>query len=173
MEENSMLCSVATLLFFHSIITSCMATPSIKTDQLALLALKSSISHNPKNIILRNWSSSTPMCTWIGISCSSRHQRVTSLNISDMSLEGRIPSELGNLSFLSSLDLSNNSFYGTLPQELPNLHRLRLIDLSGNKLTGPLPSFFSSFHNLRSLRLSRNSFSGHIPSSIGNVSTLE
>ncbi|PIN26822.1 Serine/threonine protein kinase [Handroanthus impetiginosus] len=173
MEEKSMLYSVATFLFFHSIITSCMATPSIKTDQLALLELKSSISHDPENIISRNWSSSTPVCMWIGITCSSRHQRVTSLNISYMNLEGQIPSELGNLSFLSSLDLSNNSFYGTLPQELPNLRRLRLMDLSGNNFSGPLPSFFGSLHNLRSLFLSRNNFLGHIPSSIGNLSKLE
>ncbi|PIN26016.1 Serine/threonine protein kinase [Handroanthus impetiginosus] len=150
-----------------------MATPSIKTDQLALLALKSSISHDPENIISRNWSTSTLVCTWIGISCSSRHQRVTSLNISYMNLEGRIPSELGNLSFLYSLDLSNNNFYDSLPQELAKLHRLRLIDLGRNNFRGPLPSFFTSLPNLRFLYLSRNSFSGHIPTSIGNVSKLE
>ncbi|PIN26729.1 Serine/threonine protein kinase [Handroanthus impetiginosus] len=146
MEEKSMLYSVATILFFHSIITSCTAIPSIKTDQTALVALKSSISHHPENIISRNWSSSTHV--WNSL-------------------------ELGNLSFLSSLDLSNNSFYGTLPQELPNLHRLRLLDLSGNNLSGPLPLYFSSLPNLRVLDLSGNYFSGPIPTSIGNLSRLE
>ncbi|PIN14613.1 Serine/threonine protein kinase [Handroanthus impetiginosus] len=173
MEKKSMLYSVATLLFFHSIITSCMANPSIETDLLALLALKSSISHDPENIISRNWSSSTPMCTWLGISCSSRHQRVISLDISSMNLKGRIPSELGNLSFLSSFNLSINNFFGTLPEEMANLRRLRLIDLRSNNFSGPLTSFFSSLPNLRILFLSDNSFSGRIPTSIGNLSKLE
>ncbi|PIN19501.1 Serine/threonine protein kinase [Handroanthus impetiginosus] len=173
MEKKSILYYVSTLLFFHSLITSCMSTPNIKTDQLALLALKSSISYDPENIISRNWSSFTPPCTWIGISCSSRHQRVTSLNISYMNLQGKIPSEFGNLSFLSSLDLSNNTFYGTLPQEMANLRRLRLLYLKNNNFSGPLPSFFSSLPNLQFLYLSHNSFLGHIPTSIGNVSKLE
>ncbi|PIN07151.1 Non-specific serine/threonine protein kinase [Handroanthus impetiginosus] len=186
MGEKSLLHSVAALLFFHSIVTSSMAIPSIKTDQTALLVIKSSISHDPKNIISRNWSSSAPICTWIGINCSSRHQRVTSLNISYMNLEDRIPSELGNFSFLSSLDLRNNSFYGTLPQELPILRRWRLIDLSCNSFSGPLPSFFSSLPNLRvpfqlpignlskfeHLPLNRNFLQGKIPKEIGNLHHL-
>ncbi|KAI3455824.1 hypothetical protein Pfo_012487 [Paulownia fortunei] len=173
MDETSILYSVATTLLFHCLITPCLSTPSITTDQSALLSLKSSISYDPENVISRNWSSSTPVCSWTGIVCSSRHERVTALDISDMNLEGSISPELGNLSFLLSLKMSNNSFGGSLPQELANLRRLRSIDLRRNNLSGLVPSFFSSLPNLQFLYLSRNKFSGPIPTSIANISKLE
>ncbi|XWS10905.1 hypothetical protein CRYUN_Cryun38cG0038400 [Craigia yunnanensis] len=70
----------------------------------------------------------------IGITCGSRHQRVTALNLFGMNLSGTIPPHLGNLSFLAWLNLGNNSFHGSLPIELVNLRRLKSIKLSNNNL---------------------------------------
>ncbi|PHT35572.1 hypothetical protein CQW23_23272 [Capsicum baccatum] len=147
--------------------------PNISTDEAALLALKSHISPYRNNILASNWSSSSSVCSWIGITCSSRHRRVTSLDISNMQLHGTIPPHVGNLSFLVSLDIRNNTFHGELPKELAHLRRLKMIDCSRNNFTRVIPSFLSLLPNLRFLQLSRNQFFGGIPSSLSNLTKLE
>ncbi|XVE63330.1 hypothetical protein DITRI_Ditri07aG0011500 [Diplodiscus trichospermus] len=146
---------------------------SIITDQSALLALKHHITDAPENILATNWSASTSVCNWLGVSCGSRHHRVTALDLSGMRLAGTLPPQLGNLSFLSSLSITNSSFHGTLPVQLSNLKRLRKISLGNNSFNGEIPSWFGSLTDLRSLYLYRNSFNGVIPSSLGNLSKLE
>ncbi|XP_055829115.1 LRR receptor-like serine/threonine-protein kinase FLS2 [Solanum dulcamara] len=157
------------LLHHH---TSHAIVPNISIDEAALLALKSHISSHP-NILESNWTSSSPVCSWIGVTCSSRHHRVTALDISSMTLHGTIPPHLGNLSFLSSLDISNNTFHGGFPEELAHLQRLKLINVKSNNLTGTIPSFLSLLPNLRIVYLSSNQFSGEIPSSLSNLTKLE
>ncbi|XP_047267476.1 probable leucine-rich repeat receptor-like protein kinase At1g35710 [Capsicum annuum] len=53
-----------------------------------------------------------------------------------MALEGRIPREFGNLTFLVSLDLGSNNFHGNLPQEMAYLRRLKFLMLSVNNFSG-------------------------------------
>ncbi|KAM3361582.1 putative LRR receptor-like serine/threonine-protein kinase isoform X1 [Capsicum galapagoense] len=159
------------LLHVH---TSLSTVPNIITDEAALLAFKSHISSSdPNNILATNWSSSSAVCIWIGITCSSRHNRVTALNISRMQLHGTISPQLGNLSFLVSLIISNNAFQGELPEDLAHLQRLKLIDFTSNNFTGAIPSFLGLLRNLRILRLSSNRFSGEIPSSLSSLTKLE
>ncbi|KAM3379787.1 hypothetical protein P3S68_012201 [Capsicum galapagoense] len=90
-----------------------------------------------------------------------------------MNLTGRIPPDLGNLTFLISLDLSRNNFYGSLPQEMTRLHRLRFVVLGFNIFSGKLPSWFGVLHQLQILTLGNNSFSGSIPSLFSNISALQ
>ncbi|XP_060174298.1 LRR receptor-like serine/threonine-protein kinase EFR [Lycium barbarum] len=158
------------ILLHHN--TSLASVPNISTDEVALLALKSHIS-SPHNILQSNWSSSSPICSWIGITCGSRHNRVTALNISSMQLHGTIPPHLGNLSFLISLDISNNTFHGDFPEELAHLQRLKLINVTSNNFTGSIPSFLSFLPNLQYMYLSMNQFWGEIPSSLSNLTKLE
>ncbi|KAM3284443.1 hypothetical protein P3S67_023242 [Capsicum chacoense] len=159
------------LLHVHA---SLSTVPNIITDEAALLAFKSHISSSdPNNILATNWSSSSAVCSWIGITCSSRHNRVTALNISSMQLHGTISPQLGNLSFLVSLIISNHAFQGELPEELAHLQRLKLIDFTSNKFTGAIPSFLGLLRDLRILRLSSNRFSGEIPSSLSSLTKLE
>ncbi|XP_006358717.1 probable LRR receptor-like serine/threonine-protein kinase At3g47570 [Solanum tuberosum] len=162
--------AVLILLHHHTLLAT---LPNISTDEAALLALKSHISSYPNIILASNWSSSSPVCSWIGITCSSRYHRVTALDISSMQLHGTIPPHLGNLSFLVSLDISNNTFHGDLPVELAHLQRLKLINVRSNNFTGTIPSFLSLLPNLRFAYLSSNQFSGKIPSSISNLTKLE
>ncbi|XP_069149600.1 probable LRR receptor-like serine/threonine-protein kinase At3g47570 [Solanum lycopersicum] len=161
------------LLIFILLDISLSNVPNISTDEAALLELKSHISFSPNNILATNWSSSTPVCSWIGITCTSRHHRVTALDISSMQLHGTIPPHLGNLSFLVSLNIGKNRFHGNLPQELAHLQRLRLIDIANNNFTGAIPSFLSLLVDLRILHLWSNQFSGKIPSSLSNLTKLE
>ncbi|EYU43327.1 hypothetical protein MIMGU_mgv1a021297mg, partial [Erythranthe guttata] len=137
------------------------------------------------------------VCSWIGVTCSLRHSRVTAVNISYMGLSGTIPPQLGNLSFLVSLDFSFNFFGGVLPQQLSFLRRLKFISFRANTLsgeippwlglltkleyfslrnisfTGSIPTSLSKLTNLRLLSFAYNRLSGQIPSAIFNISTLE
>ncbi|KAH1084006.1 hypothetical protein J1N35_023767 [Gossypium stocksii] len=145
---------------------------SITVDQSAFLALKSHITHDPHNFLATNWSTSTSVCSWInGVTCGSRHHRVTALNLSSMDLTGTIPSQLGNLSFLAWLDIYQNSFHGSLPIELTNLCRMKYLDFGNNSFNGEIPSWFGCFTELQGLDL--NNFIGVIPSTLGNLSKLE
>ncbi|XP_039063434.1 putative receptor-like protein kinase At3g47110 [Hibiscus syriacus] len=146
---------------------------NITTDESALLALKSHITHDPHNLLGTNWSTSISVCTWIGVTCGSKHHRITALDLSSMDLTGTIPSHLGNLSFLASLDVSDNSFHGSLLIELTNLHRLKYLNFGNNNFDGEIPSWFGYFHELQDLWLYDNSFTGVIPSTVGNLSELE
>lgn len=129
---------------------------AVTSDQDSLLTLKAQItSSDPStmNIIARNWSATTSVCNWVGVSCdsSSNNQRVIALNISDMGLTGTIPPQLGNLSFLVSLDISRNYFHGQLPEEMAGLRGLRYVYLSDNSFTGRIPLWFGVFQELRHL----------------------
>ncbi|PQQ21814.1 putative LRR receptor-like serine/threonine-protein kinase [Prunus yedoensis var. nudiflora] len=145
---------------------------NITTDQAALLALRSHITSDPHNILV-NWSTTTSVCNWVGVTCGARHLRVASLNLSYMGFIGTIPPHLGNLSFLVALSFKNNSFHSTLPHELSYLRRLRFISFGYNNFMGSIPSWFGSFPKLQSFYLCGNNFSGSIPATIFNLSTLQ
>ncbi|XP_049343335.1 probable LRR receptor-like serine/threonine-protein kinase At3g47570 [Solanum verrucosum] len=146
---------------------------NISTDEAALLAFKAHITSDPNGMLSKNWTKGTHVCNWIGISCSSRHQRVTSLDLNGLRLRGSIATEIGNLSFLSFLDIGNNSIHGKIPDELGYLRRLKYLSLSMNNLTGQIPASLGLLRRLESLDLSENDLLGSVPSSIFNVSSLK
>ncbi|XP_021904807.1 probable LRR receptor-like serine/threonine-protein kinase At3g47570 isoform X3 [Carica papaya] len=162
-------------LFFFLVHFLPPALPSklanLASDQSALLAFKHHV--NPQTILSHNWTASAPVCNWVGVSCSPRHGRITALELPDLCLQGTIPPNLENLSFLVSLNLSNNSFHGHLPKELTRLRRLKFLDLSFNHLSGEIPSDFGDLPKIQSLFLRNNSLTGTIPASLFNISTLE
>ncbi|XWS10867.1 hypothetical protein CRYUN_Cryun38cG0034800 [Craigia yunnanensis] len=146
---------------------------NITTDQLALLALKSHVTHDPRNLLATNWSTTTSVCNWIGVTCGSKHHRVTALNFSGMNLTGTIQPHLGNLSFLAWLNISHNNFHGPLPVELANLRRLKYLNFGNNNFSGEIPLWFGSFTKLQTLLLYENYFTGVIPFTLQNLSKLE
>ncbi|XWS10906.1 hypothetical protein CRYUN_Cryun38cG0038500 [Craigia yunnanensis] len=161
---------VVMLLLNFVVSLSMKSTINISTDQLALLALK---SHVNSDLLTTNWSTSISVCDWIGVTCGSRHQRVTALNLFGMNLSGTMPPHLGNLTFLAKLRIGNNSFHGSLPTELANLRRLKSINLMNNNFNGEIPSWFCSFAKLQNLSLNGNNFMGVIPSCLCSLSKLE
>ncbi|KAI5331799.1 hypothetical protein L3X38_021925 [Prunus dulcis] len=174
MERIGFLLSITFLLVlqYSSVGTVGVAETNITTDQSALLALKSHVTSYPHNISF-NWSTTTSVCNWVGVTCGARHLRVASLNLSYMGLTGTIPPHLGNLSFLVELLFINNSFHGTLPKELAYLRRLKLISFRYNNFMGSIPLWFGSFPKLQSIDLRGNQFSGSILAIIFNLSTLQ
>ncbi|XVF54623.1 hypothetical protein PTKIN_Ptkin05aG0196400 [Pterospermum kingtungense] len=149
-----------------------MTVRNLTTDQHALLDFKNRII-DPHNILANNWTTTSPVCNWVGVSCAAKHSRVGALRLPNLGLAGTIPSQIGNLSFLVSLDLSGNNFYGNLPRELTKLNRLKHIELSFNFLSGEIPTMFVRLDKVLYLNLSGNNLTGTIPPSISNMSNLE
>ncbi|RVW22767.1 putative LRR receptor-like serine/threonine-protein kinase [Vitis vinifera] len=90
-----------------------------------------------------------------------------------MGLEGTIPPQVSNLSFLASLDLSDNYFHaslpneiGDIPEEMSNLLSLKILSLFVNNLTGSIPKGIGNLSELEVLYL------GEIPEALFNISSL-
>ncbi|KAH9679225.1 protein kinase domain-containing protein [Citrus sinensis] len=163
----------------HSLLLSLViaaAASNITTDQQALLALKAHISYDHTNLFARNWTSSTSVCSWIGITCDVNSYRVIGLNISSFNLQGTIPPQLGNLSSLQTLDLSHNKLSGEMPREIGNLPYLARLAFATNNLVGVAPVTIFNMSALKEIYLLNNSLSGSLPSridlSLPNVETL-
>ncbi|XP_071912898.1 probable LRR receptor-like serine/threonine-protein kinase At1g53420 [Coffea arabica] len=122
---------------------------------------------------------------------------VTTIDLHNFKLSGRIPENIGNLAYLESLDLSGNYLNGQIPESFRNLSRISEIDLSSNHLSGTIPNcfqnlsqiteiilydnylggavpiFFSEMKNLTFLDLRDNFFNGSIPREFGTSPALE
>ena len=95
------------------------------------------------------------------------------MRLSDNSLSGPIPPELGNLDQLQELFLSRNSLSGPIPPELGNLEQLRWLILSDNSLSESIPPELGNLGQLQELFLAQNSLSGLIPPELGNLGQLQ
>ncbi|KAL5063094.1 hypothetical protein RYX36_024831 [Vicia faba] len=124
-------------------------------------------------MLANNWSTSSSVCNWVGVTCDNKHNRVHSLNLTNMGLRGTLSPNLGNLSFLVILDLSNNRFGGMFPNEVCRLRRLKVLDFGFNGFVGEIPMALGELSQLQQLNLSINHFSGFIPPSLCNLSKLE
>ena len=103
---------------------------------------------------------------------------LTSLNLSNTgrprqrSAKGEIPPELSKLWWLQSLDLRGLSLSGAIPTEMGELENLQYLDLSGNGLSGNIPPGLGQLDGLRHLDLGGNELSGNIPSLLGDLPHL-
>lgn len=155
--------------------------PTIERD--ALIALYNSTNGT-------KWSDDTGWlgvpgteCNWRGIKCTERNsaqvglellelRSVRDIVLSDNSLTGILPSELGNLASLSYLQLGGNVLSGSIPKELGKLTRLIKIDLSSNILSGGIPLELGNLINLTYLNLANNSLSGSVPIEVSSLPQL-
>ena len=175
MDTSSHLCLLITsFLLLQWLIDYSSANLDSNNDRSSLTAFKTQISFDPHNILTKNWSSESSICSWIRVICDSRYHRVTQLNISSMGVAGTISPEIGNLSFLISLDMSNNSFHGPIPSSIFNISSLEVLNLRNNNLSGSLPLDMCkhNLHRLKGLSISYNKLYGEIPSSLGQCSKL-
>ncbi|CAI8608356.1 unnamed protein product [Vicia faba] len=167
------------ILFLSSLSVYCfmvclaMNTKNITTDEFSLLQFKSLITLDPYDILANNWSTSSSSCSWVGVTCDKKHNRVQTLNLKNMGLRGTLSPNIGNLSFLVILDLSGNSFGGQFPKETLSLRRLRVLDFSYNEFVGEIPKELGKLQELQHLYIGINSFTGSIPSMIGQLRRLQ
>ena len=138
-----------------------------------------------------NWSASTPMSNWNGVTVEGTPERVTEISLQNKGLRGAIPTQLGSLTELKALRLSTtlevcqdgtcrdtleheqNQLTGPIPSELGSLSKLGTLTVSRNQLTGPIPMEIRNINSLSLLGLGGNQLSGSVPSWLGNLTALE
>ena len=95
-----------------------VTNPDTNTDLVgdceSLLGLRDTI----RGTATLDWTGSRAMSDWMGVTVSGTPQRVTSLNLADLGLDGELSGLLGNLTGLTTLNLSGNALTGMLPSKL-------------------------------------------------------
>ncbi|KAK4426647.1 Receptor kinase-like protein Xa21 [Sesamum alatum] len=172
MLSKSPALSIITNLCFSwfLIFSSCSALETNATDYEALMAFKSHLLLQKDSLLAANWTSAAHFCSWFGVKCSN--QRVISLQLSGLALEGQFSSDIANMSHLVEIDLSSNNLGGVLPSELGFLQHLRVLNVSENSLQGGIPANLSRCRELQELDLSFNFIAGSIPEELGRLSNL-
>ena len=102
-----------------------------KTDHQALLAFKTQITRDPKNVF-SSWNDSLHFCEWEGVKCGRKHRRVIVLDLQARGLVGSLSPYIGNLSFIREIVLANNTIGGKIPDEVGRLFRLQVLRFSNN-----------------------------------------
>ncbi|XP_052182980.1 LRR receptor-like serine/threonine-protein kinase GHR1 [Diospyros lotus] len=169
-------------------------------DIMALLEFKKGIKHDPTGYVLNSWNEESIdfngcPSSWNGIVCNganvagvvldglglsadadltvfSNLTKLVKLSMSNNSVRGKLPSNIGDLKSLQYLDLSDNLFFSSLPLEIGKLGSLMNLSLARNNFSGSIPESISGLTSIRSLDLSRNSFSGSLPSSLRKLTSL-
>ncbi|KAG8069130.1 hypothetical protein GUJ93_ZPchr0005g15773 [Zizania palustris] len=172
------------LLLLTLAIALCAAEP----PQQERSVLQAFLAGTPHERVL-GWNASTPVCSWVGVTCDAANVTVVALRLPGVGLIGRvpqgtvgrlrglrvlslrsnrlfgaIPTDLFSLPELRSLFLQGNLFSGAIPPDVAKLTALEHLALSNNNLSGTIPFAFNSLTGLRSLRLDGNLFSGSLPS---------
>ena len=142
--------------------------PGLVSDCEVLLAARDILAGSAD----LNWSAGLPIEEWDGIRTVGSPERVDSLTLNDLGLNGVIPAELSLLAHLFLLSLSGNDLSGQIPSELGDLGDLAILSLSGNNLNGAIPHELGDIPYLIILDLSSNQLTGEIPPELGKLTDL-
>ncbi|XP_044358882.1 probably inactive leucine-rich repeat receptor-like protein kinase At5g48380 [Triticum aestivum] len=124
---------------------------------------------DPNGVLKSSWNFENAtagfICRFTGVACwHPDEDRVLSLRLGNLGLEGPFPRGLQNCSSMSGLDLSNNNFSGPIPSEIAReVPYLTFLDLSYNSFSGSIPQNISQMTYLNVLNLQHNQLSGQIP----------
>ncbi|CAH2070555.1 unnamed protein product [Thlaspi arvense] len=153
------------ILIFFQICTVSGLTNGL--DASALKGLKDEWTRAPDS-----WEGADPCGTnWVGITCIN--DRVVSISLGNLNVEGKLSADIATLSELQILDLSYNiGLSGPLPPNIGELKKLRNLILVGCSFSGQIPESIGALEELIYLSLNLNKFSGTIPASIGRLSKL-
>lgn len=169
-------------------------------DILALLEFKKGIEHDPTGFVLDSWNEESIdfngcPSSWNGIVCNggnvagvvldhlglsanvdlsvfSNLTMLVKLSMSNNSITGKFPQNIGDFKSLEYLDISDNLFFLSLPPEIGRVSSLQNLSLAGNNFSESVPDSISGLSSIQSLDLSRNSFSGPLPSSFSKLANL-
>lgn len=139
---------------------------AISPDAEVLLQFKAGLTE--AGVLANSWLASNIdfsgcPAQWHGVTLTTADCRVVSLSLSGLSLSGQVRSAtLGRLSQLTSLSLSQNSLNGALPDDLGSLSMLQEMDIAENSLSGPLPDAFKGLSSLVNLSLADNHLTGTV-----------
>ncbi|KAL0346238.1 UNVERIFIED_CONTAM: Leucine-rich repeat receptor-like tyrosine-protein kinase PXC3 [Sesamum radiatum] len=159
--------SLLSILLFGLLSRSQLVITQLLNDQTTLVEIG-------KELKISGWNvNNSDICTWPGISCSSKNSSVERLDLSSHGLQGSIPLELARLRNLRALNLSNNLLMGVIPDELEGLEKLQDLQLFTNRLNGSIPLWVGNLTNLRVFTAYENELSGVIPDKLGLLSELQ
>lgn len=167
--------SLVTGLTLETGITSFLLDPTNSPDYNALVALYNSTSG-------ANWTNNTnwldttkALSDWHGVTTQfiNGEIRVTDIILESNNMDGSIPPEIGDLTFLQTLNLQVNNITGEIPSEIGNLNNLTFLRLNTNAISGDFPIAITTLSQLQYLSLSVNQFTGSLPAEIGNMSSLQ
>ena len=174
---------IALVVLVHALFTWDVEAQSsgVERDRNALVALYEA-TDGANWVNNTNWLTDESLGDWYGVNTDTAG-RVVSIYLKGLpatfgrgqtshGLSGELPSELGDLEYLTTLVLGINNIYGSIPKEIGNLTRLTQLNLEDNSMTGELPLELGNLTSLSSLRLGNNQLSGPIPISINNLSRL-
>jgi len=118
-----------------------------------------------------NWNSEEPVGNWFGVTVEDNHVSTLLLNYNN--LNGSLPIEIGDLTYLTSLKITNNELLiGEIPEEIGNLTGLTQLNFSGNALSGAIPDGIGNSQAIWFLRMGANEFEDSIPASIWELNEL-
>ncbi|GLJ42758.1 hypothetical protein SUGI_0886540 [Cryptomeria japonica] len=180
-------------IFFCLILYCCCPFPQLseaaattdpkEVETLKVIASKMKISKwnfnlDPCNNDDTNWYTLSDTDGPLGVMCSCVFKRNTTCHVVKLivlyeELQGIVPPELANLTYLQSIDLRYNFLSGSIPAALGSLLRLEYLSLGQNRLTGEVPKELGNLTKLISLSFDTNSISGTLPPQLGNLTNLE
>ncbi|KAI7745456.1 hypothetical protein M8C21_028559, partial [Ambrosia artemisiifolia] len=167
MEKHPIFLTFTIIILFSLFMSG---RPDLTADRMAILAIRSSVGGRS---ILWNISQPATPCTWPGVVCDNKTNRVVELHFPGMGLSGNLPENtLGNLTELTTLSLRFNALSGRLPLDIFTLRNLRNLFLQNNLFSGPIPDSFSGMSNLVRANFGNNNFTGDIPNSVSNLTRL-
>ncbi|KAG8085584.1 hypothetical protein GUJ93_ZPchr0010g11278 [Zizania palustris] len=126
---------------------------------------------DPNGTLKSSWNfvsnNGTPgyICKFTGVECwHPDENRVLSLRLGNLGLQGTFPQGLQNCVSMTGLDLSSNNFSGPIPLDISRqMPYLTSLDLSYNSFSGQIPLNISNMTYLNTLNLQHNQLSGELP----------
>ena len=99
------------------VVSNQLDNPGLMLDCFALLAAKDTL----RGTATLNWGLDKSIANWNGVTVEGTPKRVTRLVLTNKSLTGSIPPELGQLSGLDEIRLAGNSLTGCIPTALEDV----------------------------------------------------
>ncbi|KAL3576321.1 hypothetical protein D5086_021604, partial [Populus alba] len=118
-------------------------------------------------------ANSTSVCNCTLNLNNDSYCHITSLSLKTLNFQGKLPSEMVNLTYLKYLSLEANQFSGTIPSQLGDLVNLTDLRASDNNLSGRIPDFIGKYWSyLDRLELYASGLQGPIPNAILSLEKL-
>jgi len=119
-----------------------------------------------------DWMTSKHECSWYGVECNTFNKVVT-LDLGYIKVDGLVPREIGLLSHLQDLDLHGNDLQGVIPHKLlTGLKKLEYLRLQMNGMFGAIHKEITNMKNLKHLFLYGNYMAGTIPKELAQLKKL-